>query len=235
MRDRLRSYIYIYPEQSEDYPRINDLEGDEKSVYNDADMAAERASAYVRQGFTALKLDPLGPYSVFDPRHLSLEAHDRTGLFLRKIRTAVGDNCDLLVGAHGQVTPLCRYSSSAQIREVLPALAGGAGAACKRGRDGARCCHDFHPDCNRRAIDTKYEFAHVLVRRFASILQFALGSVGGILDAKKIAGMAEAHYAQIAPHLYCGPIEGAANIQLGLCSPNFLIQESIETWGGFHA
>ena len=62
----------------------------------------------------------------------------------------------------------------------------------------------------------------------------ALGRVGGILEAKKIAGMAEAHYAQIAPHLYCGPIEGAANIQISACSPNFLILESIEQWGGFH-
>jgi galactonate dehydratase len=47
--------------------------------------------------------------------------------------------------------------------------------------------------------------------------------------------MAEARYAQIAPHLYCGPIEGAANIQLSACSPNFLILESIERWEGFHA
>ena len=31
------------------------------------------------------------------------------------------------------------------------------------------------------------------------------------------------------------PIEGAANIQISTCSPNFLIQESILTWGGFHA
>ena len=45
-----------------------------------------------------------------------------------------------------------------------------------------------------------------------------LGRVGGLLEAKKIAGMAEAHYAQIAPHLYCGPIVGAANIQLATCS-----------------
>ncbi len=36
-------------------------------------------------------------------------------------------------------------------------------------------------------------------------------------------------------HLYCGPIEGAANIQLPACSSNFLILESIQTWGGFHA
>jgi 2-dehydro-3-deoxyphosphogalactonate aldolase len=47
--------------------------------------------------------------------------------------------------------------------------------------------------------------------------------------------MAEAHYAQVAPHLYCGPVEGAANIQLSACIPNFLILESIQTWGGFHA
>ena len=69
----------------------------------------------------------------------------------------------------------------------------------------------------------------------ASILQMNLGRVGGILEAKKIAGMAETHYAQIAPHLYCGPLVGAANVQIAACSPNFLIIESIRDWGGFHA
>ena len=47
--------------------------------------------------------------------------------------------------------------------------------------------------------------------------------------------MAEASFTQIAPHLYCGPIEGAANIQLSVCSPNFLILEGIQRWDGFHA
>ncbi len=82
---------------------------------------------------------------------------------------------------------------------------------------------------------SKYEFADVLGKQAASILQPALARVGGLLEAKKIAGMAEAHYAQMAPHLYAGPIEAAANIQLATCSPNFLIQESIETFGGFYA
>ena len=59
--------------------------------------------------------------------------------------------------------------------------------------------------------------------------------VGGLLEAKKIAGMAETRHIQIAPHLYCGPVVGAANIQLATCSPNFLILESIEDWGGFHS
>jgi galactonate dehydratase len=47
--------------------------------------------------------------------------------------------------------------------------------------------------------------------------------------------LAEVHYAQIAPHLYCGPVVGAANIQIATCSPNFLILESIQQWGGIHA
>ncbi|MDG0980173.1 MAG: enolase C-terminal domain-like protein, partial [Halieaceae bacterium] len=45
--------------------------------------------------------------------------------------------------------------------------------------------------------------------------------------------MAEAHYAQFAPHLFAGPIEAAANIQLSACSPNFLILESIDTFPEF--
>jgi L-alanine-DL-glutamate epimerase-like enolase superfamily enzyme len=69
----------------------------------------------------------------------------------------------------------------------------------------------------------------------ANILQMNLGRVGGILEAKKIAALAETHYAQIAPHLYCGPVVGAANIQIAACSPNFLILESILRWEGFHA
>lgn len=62
-----------------------------------------------------------------------------------------------------------------------------------------------------------------------------LGRVGGILEAKKIAAIAETRYAQIAPHLYCGPVVGAANIQLATCIPNFLILEGIQKWDGFHA
>ena len=63
----------------------------------------------------------------------------------------------------------------------------------------------------------------------------ALGRVGGILEGKKIASMAEVYYAQIAPHMYCGPVSAMADIQLSTCTPNFLIQESINTMGDFHA
>ena len=53
-----------------------------------------------------------------------------------------------------------------------------------------------------------------------------------MLEAKKIAAMAETRQAQIAPHLYCGPVVAAANIQIACCSPNFLILESIGKFDG---
>jgi galactonate dehydratase len=84
-------------------------------------------------------------------------------------------------------------------------------------------------------LATKYDFARLLRADAAAILQMNLGRVGGLLEAKKIAGMAEVQHVQIAPHLYCGPVVGAANIQLATCSPNFLILEGIERWDGFHA
>lgn len=91
------------------------------------------------------------------------------------------------------------------------------------------------PIATGERLTTKYEFGRVLENRAASILQMALGRVGGLWEAKKIAAMAEVNYAQIAPHLYAGPIEALANIHYGTSLPNFLILESIETFAGFHS
>jgi len=85
------------------------------------------------------------------------------------------------------------------------------------------------PIATGERLTTKYEFAQLLRTGGASILQPALGRVGGILETKKIAAMAESFNAQMAPHLYAGPIEWAANVQLGACIPNLLMLETIET------
>ena len=53
-------------------------------------------------------------------------------------------------------------------------------------------------------------------------------------QAKKIAAMAEIFNAEMAPHLYAGPVEWAANIHLSASIPNLLIAETIETGGAFH-
>ena len=86
--------------------------------------------------------------------------------------------------------------------------------------------HTNIPIATGERLVTKYEFSEVLEKQAAQILQLDVGQCGGITEAKKIAGMAEAHYAMIAPHMYCGPVVFAAAIQLDVSSPNFLIQEA---------
>ena len=224
VHDKLRTYTYLYPRPE-----------DEKDVYLDPDLAAARALEYVEMGFTALKFDPLGPYSVFDPRQPALGALKRAETYTKRVRDAVGNRADLLFGTHGQLTPagairLAKRLESADplwFEEPVPPENMAAMARVARATS--------IPIATGERLTTKYDFARLLRYEAAAILQMNLGRVGGLLEAKKIAGMAEAHYAQIAPHLYNGPITGAANIQLSTCSPNFLILEGIETWGGFHA
>ena len=67
------------------------------------------------------------------------------------------------------------------------------------------------------------------------ILQPNLSRAGGITAGKKIAAIAESYGAQVAPHLYNGPLGGAANLAVAATIPNFLVLEGIQEWGGFHA
>jgi 2-dehydro-3-deoxyphosphogalactonate aldolase len=224
VHEKLRSYTYLYPRGS-----------DTVNVYLDPDLAAERAIHYVEQGFTAVKFDPVGPYSAFDPRQLNLEALDRSEKFVKTIRDALGSRCDMLFGTHGQMTPSSAIRLARRLEKYDP-LWLEEPVPPENAEEMARVARSTTiPIATGERLATKYEFAGILQKQAASILQPALGRSGGILEAKKIAGIAEAHYAQIAPHLYCGPIEAAANIQIDTCSPNFLIQESIETLCGFHA
>jgi galactonate dehydratase len=231
VHERLRSYTYIYPDQGDVYPE----DGDENHVYVNPERAAQRAMDYVAQGFTALKFDPAGPYTVFDGGMPTGEELDRSEAFIKAIREAVGGKVDLLFGTHGQFSPAGAIRLAKRLEAYDPlwfeepvppentaAMAQVANATSIPVATGERLC-------------TKHEFARVLQDGAATILQLNLGRVGGLLEAKKIAALAEVHYAQLAPHMYCGPIVGAANIQLATCSPNFLILEGIESWGGFQS
>jgi 2-dehydro-3-deoxyphosphogalactonate aldolase len=220
---RLRSYTYLYEQApSEADPQV------------DPDRAAERALAYVEQGFTAIKLDPVGQENIA-AEQLSLEILRNAETVVKKVREAVGDRADILVGTHGQMTTSSAIRLAKRLEPYDPLWFEEPVGPENRDELARVARSTSIPIATGERLSTKYEFRELLEKQAASILQMALGRVGGILEAKKIAGMAEAHYAQIAPHLWTSPIEGAANVQIDTSSPNFLIQESIETWGGFHA
>ncbi|MEM7281123.1 MAG: mandelate racemase/muconate lactonizing enzyme family protein [Pseudomonadota bacterium] len=231
VHERLRTYTYIYPKEGDAYPE----DDDDSHVYVNPDTAAERALEYVDQGFTALKFDPAGAYTVFDGGMPTLEELDRSERFMKALREAVGTKADLLFGTHGQFTPAGAIRLAKRIEPFDP-LWFEEPVPPDSPEDMAHVARQTSiPIATGERLCTKYEFARLLELRAARILQMNLGRSGGLLESKKIAALAESFGAQIAPHLYCGPIVGAANVQLATCSPNFLILESIERWQGFHS
>ena len=227
--DRLRTYTYLYP-----FDDAVDIYAN-SDVYAEPDRAAERAVAYVEEGFTALKLDPMGGYSAYDPRQPSLERLALAEAMVAAIRGAVGPRADILFGTHGQFSASGARRLAARLEAYQPLWFEEPTPPEMPEQMAEVARATSIPVATGERLVTKYEFQRVLTLGAASILQPALGRVGGILEAKKIAGMAEAHYAHLAPHLYAGPVEGAANIALAATCPNFLILESIERWDGFHA
>lgn len=225
--EKVRSYTYLYPADDNDADPQRRAQGDPQ-------IAGERAAYYMKMGFTAIKFDPIRLIGYLAPIQIGLEALGTAEKTVKNVREAVGDKCDILIGTHGQMTTSSAIRLARRLEKYDPLWFEEPVPPENRQEMTRVAQHTSIPIATGERLATKYEFRELLQFQAAQILQFALGRVGGILEAKKIAGMAEAYYAQIAPHLYAGPVEAMANIQIDTCSPNFLIQESIETFGGFY-
>ena len=177
VHEKLRSYTYLYPDAADAYA--------DHPVYSDPDAAAARALEYAAMGFTALKFDPAGPYSTFDPRQPSLERLELSAAFCRRIREAVGTRCDLLFGTHGQFT-VSGAKRMAQMLEPYAPLWFEEPTPPEMPEEMAKvAAFTSIPIATGERLTTKYEFARVLACGAASILQMNLGRVGGLLEAEE--------------------------------------------------
>jgi galactonate dehydratase len=219
MNDRIRAYTYLYPLPHHD---IN-------AFWTSPEMAAESALDCVARGYTAVKFDPAGPYTLRGGHMPAMSDISQSVAFCKAIREAVGDKADLLFGTHGQFTTAGAIRLAQAIEPFSPLWYEEPVPpdAVEQMAQVARSTRI--PVATGERLTTKAEFAPVLRSGAAAILQPALGRAGGIWEMKKVAAMAEVYNAQMAPHLYAGPIEWAANIQYAASIPNILMCECIET------
>ncbi|SFS66503.1 L-alanine-DL-glutamate epimerase [Sulfitobacter marinus] len=219
MNERVRAYTYLYPLPHHDIA----------AFWTSPEMAAESALDCVARGYTAIKFDPAGPYTMRGGHMPAMTDISQSVAFCKAIRDAVRDKADLLFGTHGQFTTAGAIRLGQAIapysplwyEEPIPPDAVEQMAVVARSVG--------IPVATGERLTTKAEFAPVLRAGAAAILQPALGRAGGIWETKKIAAMAEVYNAQIAPHLYAGPVEWAANIHLAVSIPNILMCECIGT------
>jgi L-alanine-DL-glutamate epimerase-like enolase superfamily enzyme len=74
-------------------------------------------------------------------------------------------------------------------------------------------------------FSSKWEFRQLIEEEWIDYARIDLCLVGGITEAKKIAGWCETHYIKLAVHNPLGPVSSAACLQLNLAVPNFGVQE----------
>jgi len=67
---------------------------------------------------------------------------------------------------------------------------------------------------------SKWAFLPYLERGIANFARIDVCNVGGLTEAMKVAGLAEAHYIDLMPHNPLGPICTAATIHLAAAVPN---------------
>ncbi len=223
--ERLRTYSYLYPKEVAQIDWPQNALGD---VYHDGEAAAVAAKAFVDKGFTAVKQDPAGPYSFQGGRELSLTELNRTEHVFKCIREAIGDRADILVGTHGQMTTSSAIRLARRLEQFDPLWFEEPCPPDQMDAIGKVAAATSIPVSTGERLTTRFEF-HQALRAGVSILQPDIGRSGGIWETKKIATLAEVFNAQIAPHIYCGPVAHAAAAHVAFSSPNFLILETIQT------
>lgn len=185
------------------------------------EQCAEQALRLKDGGWRALKFTPFegcGPH--FDVAH-----GKRVEAKMRAVREAVGDDFGIAVDGHGRLNPVNALEMAKRIEPygpmffeepVLPEYP----EAMADVRRTARI-----PIATGERLFTRYPFRDLLTRQAVDVVQPDICTVGGILETYKIAAMAEAFMASIAPHNPLSPLSTVVCLHLDSVAPNFLIQE----------
>ena len=174
-------------------------------------------------GFTAMKFDPIpGPWRTFVGKEVERQAVEN----VKAVRSAVGPDIDILVEMHRRLAPMHAVKIAKEIEEFNPfwfeepVLAENVDALAS-----AKKAINI-PVVTGEALYTKFEFREIFEKQAADIINPDVCNVGGILELKEIAAMAESYYVAVSPHNYNSTTLGlSATIQVSAAIPNFLITE----------
>lgn len=181
----------------------------------------DRALKKKREGFTAIKI-------LLEPQMTDVGLMKYVNGQIERfaeIRQAVGEEMDIAIDFHGRVAPDVAIQIINGIEEYRPmfveepCLPENIDSLVKISRK------TKVPIATGERLFTRWGYRELLEKQVVDVLQPDLCHAGGIYETRKIAAMAEVNYCKIASHNPLGPISLAANLNLAVCTPNFLIQE----------
>ncbi len=188
------------------------------------DSFAEKARDVVRRGYRAMKFDPFGAaYRIMDRSE-----EDLSIAIVAAVREAVGPAVDLMIEAHNRFSAATALRVAERLAEFRPAWLEEPVHFQQMGAMIEVARRSPVPVATGESYTSLGQFADLLSHDVVHIVQPEPLSLGGLWRTRQVAGMADAHYAVVAPHNAQGPVCGAMSRTLGACIPNFYVQESFD-------
>ncbi len=181
----------------------------------------EAAKQKVKEGFTAIKMNATDELHYIDSYSKVEQAVER----ISSIREALGFDLKIGLDFHGRVHKAMAKVLVKELEPFKPMFI--EEPVLPENIEALRDIvpHTTIPIATGERLYTRWDFKKVLADGYVDIIQPDLSHTGGILEARKIASMAEAYDMAVAPHCPLGPICLAASLQLDACTPNAFIQE----------
>ena len=144
---------------------------------------------------------------------------------VRQYREAAGDNVDICIEIHRQLTPAEAIVLAKGIEEFHPMFYEDPTLPDNLDAMALIASKISIPIATGERIHSIHEFQMLLQRNAVQYVRPDVCMAGGLTHSKKIAALAEAQYVGVIPHNPLGPVSTAACLQLAACIPNFTIQE----------
>ena len=187
------------------------------------EMAERALAAIEKYGYTALKLGPHPPGADKMPWNAVVRG---AAARMKAVRDAVGPDIDIGLDPHAKIfEPYKALQMAHAVAEYHPFFFEEAIRP-----ENIDAMASFKRQCpipvaTGECLYTKFEFRELLAREAADIIQPDVCLMGGLLEMKKVAAMAEAQYVVVAPHNPMGPVATAVNVHFAASTPNFVVLE----------
>jgi galactonate dehydratase len=183
---------------------------------------AAKAKMVAARGYGGMKFDPFGiAWKTMTPAEMT-----ETETIVAAVREAVGDGVDLMIEGHGRLSVATALEMGRRLTRFRPAwFEEPVTPNCLEQLREVRAALPFPIAAGERLYALEH-FAHLAANGCADIVQMDVAHCGGLLAAKKIAALAEAHGLHVSPHVSIGPVALAAALHLDWSTPCFLVQEN---------
>ena len=189
---------------------------------------AEKALSVVEEGYSAVKFDvDHSGVGKLDPMNWTVGAREMTHVInlICAIREGIGFDIDLAIDCHGQFDLPSAITLAKAVEDVrlmwleepVPAENIDALVQVRASTSTVICTGENHY--------TRFEFLEMFRQKAVDIIMPDLAKSGGIMEAKRIAEIADAHYIPIAPHNVSSPLGMMAACHVMATVPNFFVLE----------